>query len=104
IPSTNADFQVTQILDNFINVVSDPGTRTFPTSDPTTSFLLVGPNSPYAHRTEVTLKGFTFDLIALDTNRGEMLLRLFADTLAPATSENSVSNVFKDLGTKFTLN
>ncbi|MBV9513404.1 MAG: DUF1214 domain-containing protein [Mycobacteriaceae bacterium] len=33
-----------------------------------------------------------------------MLLRLFADTLAPASSKDSVSNVFKDLGTKFTLN
>ena len=103
IPSTNADFQVTQILDNFTNVVSDPGTRTFPTGD-TTSFLLVGPNSPYAHKTDVTLKGFTFSVIALDTNRGEMLLRLYADTLAPASSENSVSNIFKNLGTKFTLN
>src|SRR4051812_29852841 len=80
VPSTNADFQVTQILDNFTNVVSDPGTRTFPKND-ATSFLLVGPNSPYAHKTEVTLKGFTFNVIALDTNRGEMLLRLFADTL-----------------------
>ena len=104
IPSTNADFQITQILDNFTNVVSDPGTRTFPTNDPTTSFLLVGPNSPYAHKTDVTLKGFTFTVIALDTNRGEMLLRLFADTLAPASSENSVSNIFKNLGTQFTLN
>jgi hypothetical protein len=104
IPSTNADFQVTQILDNFTNVVSDPGTRTFPTDDPTTSFLLVGPNSPYAKKTEVTLKGFDFKVIALDTNRGEMLLRLYANTLAPATSENSVSNIFKTYGTQFTLN
>jgi hypothetical protein len=103
IPSTNADFQITQILDNFTNVVSDPGTRTFPTGD-TTSFLLVGPNSPYAKKTEVTLKGFNFRVIALDTNRGEMLLRLYADTLAPASSEKSVSNIFKNFGTQFTLN
>ena len=34
IPPTNADFQVTQIFDNFINVVSDPGTRTLPTNRP----------------------------------------------------------------------
>ena len=33
-----------------------------------------------------------------------MLLRLFADTLAPASSPNSVSNIFKNLGTQFTLN
>ena len=33
IPSTNADFQITQILDNFTNVVSDPGTRTLPTDE-----------------------------------------------------------------------
>ena len=52
----------------------------------------------------MTLKGFTFPVIALDTNRGEMLLRLFADTLAPASSPNSVSNIFKNLGTQFTLN
>ena len=67
IPSPNADFQVTQILDNFTNVVSDPGTRTLPTGEPT-SFLLVGPNSPYAHKTDVTLRGFNFQVIALDTN------------------------------------
>ena len=64
----------------------------------------MGPNSPYANKTEVTLKGFTFRVIALDTNRGEMLLRLFADTLAPASSPNSVSNIFKNFGTQFTLN
>jgi hypothetical protein len=103
IPPTNLDFQITQIIDNFTNVVSDPGTRTLPTNN-TTSFLLVGPNSPYAHKTNVTLKGFTFPVIALDTNRGEMLLRLYADTLAPASSPNSVSNIFKNLGTQFTLN
>jgi hypothetical protein len=104
VPSTDVDFQITQIIDNFTNVVSDPGTRTYPTTDGATSFLLVGPNSPYAHKTDVTLKGFNFSVIALDTNRGEMLLRLFANTLAPASSENSVSNIFKNLGTQFTLN
>jgi hypothetical protein len=106
IPSPNDDFQITQIIDNFTNVVSDPGTRTLPTvpTNKATSFLLVGPNSPYANKTNVTLKGFTFSVIALDTNRGEMLLRLFADTLAPASSPNSVSNIFNNLGTQFTLN
>src|SRR4051812_16317499 len=87
IPPTSADFQVTQIFDNFINVVSDPGTRTLPTNSPT-SFLLVGPNSRYADKTKVTLNGFTFPVIALDTNRGEMLVRLLADSLAPASSPN----------------
>ena len=103
IPPTNADFQVSQIFDNFINVVSDPGTRTLPTNSPT-SFLLVGPNSPYAHKTNVTLKGFNFRVIALDTNRGEMLIRLLADPLAPASSPNSANNVFNNIATQFTLN
>src|SRR4051794_9236848 len=103
IPPTNADFQVSQIFDNFINVVSDPGTRTLPTNQ-STSFLLVGPNSPYAQKTNVTLDGFPFPVIALDPNRGEMLVRLLADTLAPASSPNSVNNVFNNIATQFTLN
>jgi hypothetical protein len=103
IPATNADYQVTQIFDNFINVVADPGTRTVPTNS-ATSYLIVGPNSPYAHDKSVELQGFTFPVITLDTNRGEMLVRLLADTLAPGNSSTSVQNTFNNLATQFTLN
>lgn len=102
-PPTNADYEVTQIFDNFINVVSDPGTRTAP-SNSATSYLLVGPNSPFSHRKSVRLDGFTFPVIALDTNRGEMLVRLLADTLAPGGSPTSVQNTYNNLATQFTLN
>ncbi len=103
IPPTNADYQVTQIFDNFINVVSDPGTRTVPSNAPE-SYLLVGPRSPYAHRKNVTLRGFTFPVVTLDTNRGEMLVRLLADTLAANGSPTSVENTYNTLAKNFTLN
>jgi len=69
-----------------------------------TSYLLVGPNSRYSHRKSVKLRGFTYPVISLDTNRGETLVRLLADSLAPASSPTSAQNTFNTLAKQFTLN
>ena len=103
IPATNPDYTVTQLFDNFINVFSNPGTRTTPTNS-ATSYLLVGPKSKYAHSKTVSLKGFSYKVIASDTNRAEMLVRILADTLAPASSPNSPANTFNTVVKNFILN
>ena len=103
IPPTNAQFQVSQIIDAFTNTVADPGTRTTP-SDTAASFLLVGPNSRYSHQTSAVINGFNFKVIALDTNRGELLVRLRANSLADAASPEAAQNVYDRVDTKFYLN
>jgi len=103
IPPTNAQFQVSQIIDAFTNTVADPGTRTTP-SDTAASFLLVGPNSRYSHQTSAVINGFHFKVIALDTNRGELLVRLRANSLADAESPQAAQNVYDRVDTKFYLN
>lgn len=103
VPPTEAPFVVTQMFDNFINVFSNPGTRTAYT-DKTVSYLLVGPNSPYANKKTVKIKGRTFPVIASPTNRCEMLVRVLAQTLAPASSPNSPPNVFNNVVKKYALN
>ena len=103
IPPTNAQFQVSQIIDAFTNTVADPGTRTTP-SDTAASFLLVGPNSRYSHQTSAVINGFNFKVITIDTNRGELLVRLRANSLADAASPQAAQNVYDQVDTKFYLN
>ena len=103
IPPTNAQYQVSQIIDAFTNTIADPGTRTTP-SDDAASFLLVGPNSSYSHQTTAVINGFQFDVITLDTNRGQMLIRLLANSLAEAASPQSAQNVYNRVSTEFYLN
>lgn len=103
IPPTNAQFQVSQIIDAFTNTVADPGTRTIP-SDQATSFLLVGPNSRYSHQTSAVINGFQFKVITIDTNRGELLARLRANSLADAESPQAAQNVYDLVDTRFYLN
>ena len=103
IPPTNAQFQVSQIIDAFTNTVADPGTRTTP-SDTAASFLLVGPNSRYSHQTSAVINGFNFKVITIDTNRGELLVRLRANSLADAASPQAAQNVYEQVDTQFYLN
>jgi len=103
VPPTESPFVVSQIFDNFINVFSNPGTRTAYT-DQTVSYLLVGPNSKYAHRKTVRIKGKTMPVIASPTNRCELLVRVLAQTLEPASSPNSAVNVFENVVKKYALN
>ena len=103
IPPTNAQYQVSQIIDAFTNTVADPGTRTTP-SDTAASVLLVGPNSRYSHQTTAVINGFNFKVITVDTNRGELLVRLRANSLADAASPQAAQNVYDQVDTQFYLN
>lgn len=103
IPPMDGIFTVTQIIDAFTNVVADPGSRTIDTKKQH-SFLLVGPKSEYANRRRVILEGFEFEVIALDTNRAELLARVLAQTLTSPLSNHSVNKTLENYAKKFTLN
>ena len=103
IPATNKTYIVNQFIDNFINTFAVLGTRTTP-SLVSNSYLLVGPNSKYANKKIVRIKGFTYKVIASDTNSAEMLVRIGVNTLAPPDDPNSVSQVYTNVVKKFTLN
>ncbi len=101
-PSSN-QYYVVNYLDNYINTVGSIGTRTTSSNTPT-SYLLVGPNSPYAKLRTVKIHGYQYRVMASDTNLNWMLIRVAANTLAPASSPNSVPNVYANVVQKFALN
>ena len=103
VPPTNGTFQMSQILDSFVNTVADPGTRTTP-SDETVHYLVVGPGSKYAKLTEATIDGFTFPVISLGTNRGEILARVLGDPNAPPDDPRSFASSFENVAKKYALN
>jgi hypothetical protein len=53
--------------DAYANSIGSIGTRTTP-SDAATSYLLVGPKSPYAHKQTAKIHGYEYPVIASDTN------------------------------------
>ena len=85
IPATDKTFSLFAFYDNFTNTIANPGTRTTPSSVATT-YLLVGPNSEYADKKNVRLKGFNYQVIASDTYRAQMLARIGVNALAPASN------------------
>jgi hypothetical protein len=103
IPATNKTYIVNQFIDNFINTFAVLGTRTSPSSV-SNSYLLVGPNSKYANKKIVRIKGFTYKVIASDTNSAEMLVRIGVNTLVPPEDPNSVSQIYTNVVQKFALN
>jgi len=103
VPPTNGTFQLSQVLDSFVNTVADPGTRTTP-SDETVHYLVVGPGSKYAKLTEATIDGFTFPVISLGTNRGEILARVLGDPNAPPDDPRSFASSFENVAKKYALN
>jgi hypothetical protein len=65
-PSAN-QYYVVNYLDNYLNTIGSIGTRTTP-SDTSTSYLLVGPNSPYSKLRTATIDGHQYPVMALETN------------------------------------
>lgn len=102
-PPSNGTYQMSQVLDAFINTVADPGTRTTPTDD-MTHYLVVGPNSKYANETSVTMGGVTFPVISLGTNRGEILARVLGDPNAPPSDPRSFASSFENVAKKYAVN
>ena len=106
IPNPTTNYTVSQFLDAFINTFANPGSRTTPTTgDPTpTSYLVVGPDSPYAHSKTVVIQGHEFPVIASDTNRAQVLARVLTPTLLPASDPDSAYHALLEIAQKFRLN
>lgn len=103
IPPSRRNYFVVNLLDDFINSIGSMGTRTTPSARPQ-SYLLVGPTSPYASRRTVRIKGFTYRVMASDTNANWLLIRVRADTLVAAADPRSAASVRRNVVQKFALN
>ncbi|WP_165251470.1 DUF1254 domain-containing protein [Paludisphaera soli] len=103
VPPSSDQYYVVNYLDDYLNTIGSIGTRTTPSDEPT-SYLLVGPNSPYARRQTVTIRGFEYRVMASDTNVNWMLIRIGTNTLADASDPQSVPNVQANVVQKFALN
>lgn len=103
VPPSAENYFVVNYLDNFINTVGSIGTRTTPSAR-TTTYLLVGPDSKYAGRTHVTLKGKRYRVMASDTNLNWMLIRVRANGLIDPTDPSSTTSVTEKVEHKFALN
>ncbi len=101
-PPSQTNYYVANTLDAFINTVSSIGTRTTPSRHAQT-YLLVGPTSRYAHERIARIHGFTYRVMAFDTNRDWMLIRIRADSLAPASAPTSIPSIVKHVEERFGL-
>jgi Protein of unknown function (DUF1254) len=103
IPPSQTNYYVVTLLDAFINDVGSIGTRTTPSKRAQT-YLLVGPTSRYAHDRIARIHGFTYRVMALDTNRDWLLVRIRADSLVPAADPTSAASILKNVVERFALN
>lgn len=103
VPPSASQYYVVNLLDDFINSVGSIGTRTTPSTRPV-SYLMVGPTSKYANKRRVTINGFTYRVMASDTNLNWMLIRIRADSLVPSSSPASTASVNARTVTKFAFN
>ena len=103
VPPSRDNYYVVNLLDSFINSVGSIGTRTTPSTRPQT-YLLAGPTSRYAHKRIARIRGFTYRVMASDTNLNWMLIRIRADTLVPAGDPASAASISKSVVRRFALN
>ena len=103
VPPSRGQYYVVNYLDNYINTIGSIGTRTTP-SDIAQSYLLVGPNSRFAHQKVATIGGRKFPVMASDTNLNWMLIRILTSTLADSSAPNSTQSVYNNVSKKFALN
>jgi hypothetical protein len=103
VPASSQNYYVANYLDDYINTIGSIGTRTTP-SDAPTSYLLVGPDSPYAKFRTVDIHGYQYRVMASDTNLNWMLIRVATNTLADASDPQSVPSVYANVVQKFALN
>ena len=102
VPPSQSNYYVVVQLDAFINDVGSIGTRTTPSRHAQT-YLLVGPTSRYAHDRIARIHGFSYRVMAFDTNRDWMLIRIRADSLVPAADPTSVPSILKHVVERFGL-
>ena len=103
VPPSKDNYYVVNLLDSFINSIGSIGTRTTPSTRPQT-YLLAGPTSRYAHQRTARIRGFTYRVMATDTNLNWMLIRIRADSLVPADDPASAASISKNVVGRFALN
>src|SRR4029434_6751073 len=92
VPPSSTQYYVVAYYDAYGNTIGSIGTRTTP-SDAMTSYLLVGPTSPYAKKPTAKIHGYQYPVMASDTNVNWFLIRVLANTLIDAADPTSVPNV-----------
>ena len=102
VPPSQTNYYVIVLIDGFINDMGSIGTRTTPSTHAQT-YLLVGPTSPYAHKRIARIHGFTYRVMAFDTNRAWLIGRIRADSLAPTAAPTSVASIVKNVVDRFGL-
>jgi hypothetical protein len=102
VPPSQSNYYVANLLDGYVNSMGSIGTRTTPSNKPQT-YLIVGPTSQYAHKRIARIHGFTYRVMAMDTNLGWILIRMRADTLVPASDPASAASVVKNVAGRFAL-
>jgi hypothetical protein len=103
VPPSRNQYYVVAYYDAYANTVGSIGTRTTP-SDAMTSYLLVGPKSPYANKQTAEMHGYEYPVMASDTNVNWFLIRVLTNTLVDASDPTSVPNVLNGVVRKFALN
>ena len=103
VPPSRNQYYVAAYIDAYANTVGSIGTRTTP-SDGMTSYLLVGPKSPYANKQTAKIHGYEYPVMASDTNVNWFVIRVLTNTLIHASDPTSVPNVVKGVQQKFALN
>jgi hypothetical protein len=103
VPPSRKQYYVVAYYDAYANTIGSIGTRTTP-SDVMTSYLLVGPKSPYAKKQTAKIHGYEYSVMASDTTVGWFLIRVLANTLSDASDPTSMPNVLNGVVRKFALN
>ncbi|HEY3839805.1 MAG TPA: DUF1254 domain-containing protein, partial [Bryobacteraceae bacterium] len=103
VPPSRNQYYVVAYMDAYANTIGSIGTRTTP-SDATTSYLLVGPKSPYAKKKTAKIRGYEYSVMASDTDVNWFLIRVLANTLIDASDPTSVPTVVDGVVQKFALN
>jgi hypothetical protein len=103
VPPSRDQYYVVAYYDAYANTIGSIGTRTTP-SDAMTSYLLVGPKSPYAHKQTAKIHGYDYPVMASDTNVNWLLIRVLTNTLIDASDATSVPSVYNGVVKKFALN
>jgi hypothetical protein len=103
VPPSRDQYYVVAYMDAYANTVGSIGTRTTPSSR-MTSYLFVGPKSPYAKKQKARIHGHEYPVMASDTDVNWFLIRVLANTLIDATNSTSVPNVTSNVVQKLALN
>jgi hypothetical protein len=103
VPASQRRYILVALQDAFLNTVGSIGTRTTP-SHRAQTYLLAGPTSPYAHRRFVRIHGFTYRVMTFGTDIASILIRIRADSLAPAGAPTSVPSMVRTVEARFALN